>query len=222
MPAPFQPAIDLFVRGGPVMWPLLALSVVAGAAILERTAFWLRLHRPGRRARNDRLAELLRSGDRAGIQAATASDHSLYAHAARELARLRPTQTAAPAIGVELVERHRPAFERFGVTLATVVAAAPYLGILGTVIGIIDAFDLLGSGDAGDITRVAAGIAQALITTAAGLIVALCTLFPMMVFRAQGDRCLGALERLAAAALSAQDDQTVRADGADTVTGTSG
>jgi biopolymer transport protein ExbB len=198
-----QPAADLFQRGGPVMWPLLALSVVAGAAILERAWFWARLHRPGRAARNDRLAELLHTADANAVEAATANDHSLYAHAARELARLASARPASPALAVELVERHRPAFQRFNATLTAVITAAPYLGILGTVIGIIDAFDLLGDADNADLPGVAAGIAQALITTAFGLIVALVALFPTMVFRAQADRCLGTLERLAAAAQGA-------------------
>lgn len=199
--------VALFERGGPVMWPLLGLSVVSGAAILERCWFWLRLHRPGRGIRNDRLAELLREGDVAGVEAATRGDGSIYAAAARELARLRPRGAASAAVGVEIVERYRPSFERFDTTLMTVVSAAPYLGILGTVLGIIRAFDLLGAGDVADVTGVAGGIAQALITTAAGLIVALVTLFPMMVFRAQGERCLGALERLSASALSAAEER---------------
>lgn len=220
MPDPTDTAIELFNRGGPVMWPLLALSVIAGAAIIERSAFWLRLHRPGRRTRNERLAQLLRRHDAAAVEAATAGDNSLYAHAARELAQRQRETASRPAhapgdggaIGVELVEAFRPDFERFHATLTTVITAAPYLGILGTVLGIIDAFDLLGEGQAGDITQVAAGIAQALITTAAGLVIALAALFPTMVFRAQAERCLGSLERLAASALSAPPPASVRAE----------
>ncbi len=186
------------------MWPLLGLSVVSVTLSLERGWFWVRLHRPGRGRRNDRLAELLRRGEAASVEAAASGDGSLYGDAARELVRLRGEAGAAsPAAGVELVERYRPAFERFGATLSTIVAAAPLLGILGTVLGIIDAFDLLGTGRVSDVTEVAAGIAQALITTAFGLIVALVTLFPAMVFRAQAELCLGALERLAAAAMNA-------------------
>ncbi len=188
-------AVDIFERGGPIMWPLLVLSVVGVALSAERALFWLRLHHPGRRRRNDRLAVLLREGDVLAIRAS--AKQSLYDLAARDLADRR----AGPTAGVELVERFRPSFERFHASLATIIAAAPLLGILGTVLGIIESFELLGSSEAvGDVAGVAAGIAEALITTAFGLIVALLTLFPHMLFRAQADRCLGTLERLAAAA----------------------
>lgn len=67
--------------------------------------------------------------------------------------------------------------------------------------GIIRSFQLLGgSAQVTDINAVAGGIAEALITTAAGLVVALITLFPYMVFRAQSDRCLGNIELLVASA----------------------
>lgn len=199
MPA-FAELADLFTRGGPVMWPLLALSVLSLTFSIERTAFWAKLHAPGRRRRNERLIRSLGRHDRHAVEAATTRDHSLYADAARELARRPPDPDAAGAASIELVERHRPAFERFAAAMATITAAAPLLGILGTVLGIIDAFDLLGQGRVDDVAAVAAGIAQALLTTAFGLIVALVTLFPAMLFRAQADRCLSTLERLVAAA----------------------
>ena len=71
------------------------------------------------------------------------------------------------------------------------------LGILGTVVGIIQSFELLG-GDATitDPSQVSGGIAEALISTATGLVVALLALFPYMLFRSRQDRALGRLEVL--------------------------
>jgi biopolymer transport protein ExbB len=66
--------------------------------------------------------------------------------------------------------------------LDTIVTMAPLLGILGTVLGIIQSFDLLGSTGIQDPKAVTSGIAQALITTAAGLTVALLTLVPFNYF----------------------------------------
>src|SRR5690606_19187147 len=82
----------------------------------------------------------------------------------------------------EAVETVRPAIERFSATLSTIITAAPMLGILGTVTGIISSFAAVGAGAAGgagegptDPTLVADGISQALYTTAFGLLIAVVT-----------------------------------------------
>ena len=189
--------LTLFEKGGPVMWPLLVMSVISVALTLERGVFWLRTHRPGRRKWLFSLADALRTGDRAAAKAIAADDSSLYADAAD----LILARKVGPASAVEMAETFRPVFDRFSLTLSTVITAAPLLGILGTVTGIIRSFQLLGgSAQVTDINAVAGGIAEALITTAAGLVVALITLFPYMVFRAQSDRCLGNIELLVASA----------------------
>lgn len=189
--------LTMFEKGGPVMWPLLVMSVISVALTLERGVFWVRTHRPGRRKWLFSLADALRTGDRASAKAIAADDSSLYADAAD----LILARKVGPASAVELAETFRPVFDRFSLTLSTVITAAPLLGILGTVTGIIRSFQLLGgSAQVTDINAVAGGIAEALITTAAGLVVALITLFPYMVFRAQSDRCLGNIELLVASA----------------------
>ncbi len=196
--------ISIFSRGGWVMWPLLVLSVVSVAISLERSVFWLRLHNRGHRARMQRLTELLRSGQTRAAKTEATRDRTLYGAVASELV---DRQWVADAATVEFTERFRPDFDRFNAVLATIVTAAPLLGILGTVLGIIRSFDLLGTSEAvGDISGVAAGIAEALITTAFGLIVALVSLFPWMVFRAQADRCIGQIERLVASSITGHAD----------------
>ncbi len=57
--------------------------------------------------------------------------------------------------------------------LATIAAIAPFIGLFGTVMGIIDAFHGLGTAGAATLRAVAPGISEALITTAAGLVVAI-------------------------------------------------
>jgi biopolymer transport protein ExbB len=75
------------------------------------------------------------------------------------------------------------------------------LGILGTVTGIIQSFELLGGKQSIiDPNDVSGGIAEALITTAGGLIIALAALFPYMMFRVQSDRALGRFEAIVTAA----------------------
>ena len=99
----------------------------------------------------------------------------------------------------------RPRRFRFLPTLSTVITAAPMLGILGTVTGIIDSFGLLGSAEAvRDTTAMAAGISEALYTTAFGLTIALVVLFPYNAYRGSADRALELIETVGAAAIEAE------------------
>lgn len=195
----FQTIGDLMSRGGPVMWPLAALSLVTLALVIERAMFWGSMHRPGRARWVIEAADRLRAGDEAGARAVASRDSGPYG----ELVRAILTLPASPTLAVELTERSRQRVERFGTSLSTTITAAPLLGILGTVVGIIQSFDLLGqTRHIAEIESVASGIAQALITTAFGLVIALVALFPHMVYRAQADRFFGAVETLCAARLS--------------------
>ncbi len=184
-------------RGGLVMWPLLALSLVAATLIIQRAWFWYGMHGPRSIRSFERLASALRSGKRDEAQKLLRGDRSVYATVAARLL----DDGASDAVVLEVVERQRPRLDRFMATLSTIITAAPMLGILGTVLGIIRSFRLLGMDQRlADPIQVSGGIGEALITTAAGLIVALCTLFPYMVFRAQVDRSISRLEVLVAAA----------------------
>ena len=124
-------------------------------------------------------------------------DRSPYAEVARGLM----DHGTSDAVAVESVEAQRPRLDRFMVTLSTIITAAPLLGILGTVVGIIQSFRLLSQDTMlSDPREVAGGIATALLTTALGLVVALLTLFPYMLFRSHAGRAIGRMESLIAAA----------------------
>ncbi len=198
----------LIERGGYVMVPLLALSVISLTLVVERSAFWMATHRPGRLRRLARLNDALRTGRRDSADALIADDRSVYGRLASRLLNHGPSD----AVAVEAVEIQRPRLDRFMVTLSTIITAAPLLGILGTVVGIIQSFRLLGQQDTlTDPRDVAAGIAAALLTTALGLIVALMTLFPYMVFRSHASRALGRLESVIAAAQQGLKDASSEA-----------
>ena len=183
------------------MWPLLFLSVVTVSIVLERGIFWLRLDSRRGRNRYRGLAEALRRGDRSRIAGLVDGDDSPYASLARDL--LESTDQVDEATAAVFSEEIRPRFERGLLMLSAIVTAAPMRGILGTVSGIIQSFELLG-GDATitDPNQVSGGIAEALITTATGLVVALLALFPYMLFRGRQDRAIGRLESLATSAIA--------------------
>ncbi len=195
----------LLTRGGYVMIPLMLLSVVSIALIVERLIFWIAVNGKTSLRRLARLNQALRTGDSALVRGLMTDDGTPYGCVARRLVE----EGANDAVALEVVEDQRGRLDRYLVTMSTIITAAPLLGILGTVLGIIQSFELLGGQSTlTDPTEVAGGIAAALLTTAFGLIVALVTLFPYMSFRGQSNRAMGRLEALVAAAQEGQRRQT--------------
>jgi biopolymer transport protein ExbB len=187
---------SLLSRGGYVMIPLLILSVVTIMLIVERTIFWVGVNGKTTLRRLSRLNHALRTGDAAMVRGLVADDNTPYGRVACRLVE----EGANDAVALEVVEDQRGRLERFMVTMSTIITAAPLLGILGTVLGIIESFELLGGRSTlTDPTAVAGGIAAALLTTAFGLVIALVTIFPYMSFRGQAARAIGRLEALVAA-----------------------
>lgn len=175
--------LELFLAGGWIMWPILACSVAAAAIIVER--FWT-LRRgavlpPGlgkevrdwaRTARVEpQHIELLRQNSPLG---------ELLAEALAN--RWRPRELIKER--VEDVGRHiTHRLERFLNTLGTIAAISPLLGLLGTVVGMIRLFLAILASGVGDAARLAGGIGEALISTAAGLLVAIPALMFYRYFR---------------------------------------
>jgi biopolymer transport protein ExbB len=170
--------LELIKAGGWVMLPLIALAVLAAAIILER--FWTLRRRevlpPGLgeevrdwargRALDPKHIDVLRRNSPLGELLAAGLD---VRHRPREIIKER----------IEDVGRHvAHRMERFLNTLGTIAAVTPLLGLLGTVFGMIQMFlDILTAG-VGDANRLAGGIGQALLSTAAGL----CVAIPALMF----------------------------------------
>jgi biopolymer transport protein ExbB len=196
---------QIFVAGGLVMWPLALLSVVSVMLTLERAWFWARTHGAGARRHAGVVASAVRAGEVEQAERLAREDASVYGRFAAAVLRAGREEgigsgasAAHAGAAAEAIEKLRPAIERSGTAMATIIAAAPLLGILGTVTGIIKSFRLLGASEVvTDPALVAGGIGEALYTTAFGLIVALVTLFPHAVFRAQAERCIARLEAMA-------------------------
>lgn len=165
----------MLVQGGPVIWVLLAMSLGSGALIVVR-ALVLRGSLSGAAVRSAAL-ERWAGGDRAGARAALAAGQApadrMLAHAMDSLAGGVPRG----AVESDLVWRGNAELARLGRHLRVldlVAMTGPLLGLLGTVLGMIVAFQTLalaeGAANAG---MLAGGIWQALLTTAAGLLVAI-------------------------------------------------
>lgn len=154
-----------------VLWLLVALSIVSVAVMLERAAFFLsrRLHG------QDELSRQLVAGDLAGARRAVEGRRGMEADVVRvavEHAAKGPEAVAEMVSGQ--LERSRLDYERRLAFLGTLGNNAPFIGLLGTVLGVIRAFsDLAAHPGAAGAATVMAGIADALIATAVGLFVAL-------------------------------------------------
>jgi len=88
-----------------------------------------------------------------------------------------------------------PELERYLRTLGTIAAISPFLGLLGTVLGMIEMFSGIGSRGIGDPSIVANGIAQALVATASGLLVAIPSLMFYRYFRGRVSELLVDMEQ---------------------------
>jgi len=168
-------ALDLMLRAGSrwVLWLLIGLSIAGAAVVLERLWFFLRERRPRRQIAN-MLAALRASGAAAALKA-LGDVRSLDAAVARACLEHASEGPAAMEEHVAaVVESQRIRYERGLAFLGTLGANAPFIGLFGTVLGIVRAFhDLARSSAALGTQAVMAGIAEALVATAVGLLVAL-------------------------------------------------
>lgn len=162
-----------FERGGPVMWPLLALSVLAVTVAIWR---WMALRQATRNLGSfmSALRERVTAGDIEG--AIDLCDRGGGPVAAIVRAGLR--RLGRPKDEIELSLQDASAHELAELekglpVLATIAMVAPLLGFLGTVTGMINSFEALASVGLNNPAAVASGISEALITTAAGLIIAI-------------------------------------------------
>jgi len=177
------------------MYPLLACSIIALTVTLERTLFWIMEGVRGNRRLVDRVLELCQRGDWAAVRREVAGSKdpvirilvSGILH--REFSMIKAMESAA----AEEIKRMR----RYMNVLDTMITVAPLLGIFGTVIGIITSFDLLGSSGIEHPQAVTAGIAQALITTAAGLGIAILSVFPYNYFNSRVENAALTIEKYA-------------------------
>ena len=159
--------LELLQAGGWLMLPIVVASVLALAICIERS--WaLRaalVAPPGLAARaleqreGERRAPWL-DGSPLGVVLLAGFDNADGRERMKEA-----METAASGVLHDL--------ERFLTTLGTIAAISPLLGLLGTVVGMIRVFDTLMAEGAGDVSSLAGGIAEALVTTAAGLCVAI-------------------------------------------------
>jgi biopolymer transport protein ExbB len=182
-------AIDIIVKGGIVMIPLLACSLISLALTIERVIFWARIR--SQQAVQHMLA-LVEAGefDRA-LKLGRDSQHPIARVMAAGLAHRNP----APAKAMEAAAQAQiPALKSRLGTLDTIITLAPLLGLLGTVVGMIGSFDIMSDAGMGQPHAITGGVAEALIATATGLLIAILTLIPYNYFTTRVEKEMDAME----------------------------
>ncbi|NOX08725.1 MAG: MotA/TolQ/ExbB proton channel family protein [Gammaproteobacteria bacterium] len=174
---------ELIQAGGLLMWPILICSVVALAIIGER--LWsLQVQRIAPQDLLPQIWTWIRNNE---LNNARLQDLQLSSPLGKIMASGLTNRSHSREIMKEAIEdsgRHViHELERYLNTLGTIAATTPLLGLLGTVIGMIKVFSAITTQGVGDAAPLAGGISEALLTTAAGLVVAIPSLMFYRYFR---------------------------------------
>ncbi len=187
--------VSIFLKGGPVMWPLLAVSLAALTVTIERCIF---VWRHARKRQPELVRGILRRVEAGNIDEAIAVGRHAHDPVARTLAHgLLHRERALSGALLHSGSRELKPFQRGLTVLDTAVTLSPLLGLLGTVTGMIRAFGLLGQQQLDAPTAITGGIAEALIATAFGLGIAILSLVPLNLLNAYYERTKQEIEQAA-------------------------
>ena len=166
-----------------VLWLLLGLSLLSVAVMVERWIFY-RMRKVNFDSLRDEFVKLLDKGDFEDAAKLLAKTNSLETNVV--LAGLRGYSKGPESVEDLLsgaMSREKSFYERRLAILATLASNSPYIGLFGTVLGIVRAFKDLSKDIASASTGVMAGIAEALVATAIGLLVAIPAVVAYNVFK---------------------------------------
>jgi len=184
--------VETLVKGGWVMWPIIAVSFLALCTVLDRAVWWIRHRRGMNPQAREKAHTALRTGDfnTAWKLGKNTSDPFLE-NLHQGMTHARTSMLAAMQLHAsQLLERSEA---RLWV-ISTLITLAPLLGLFGTVVGLMGSFASLGDGQLA-VTKVTGGIGEALIATACGIAIAVLCLLPYNFFRKRTAHLRGALNR---------------------------
>ena len=194
--------MNIFLMGGWMMWPLALISIMVMAIVVERLLLFSTCRFPAKG-----FASLLEDAVRgeAGPLIEAVERVDMLRRFAALLKEKGPGREAALRIEGEAVVK---SLEARLPLLSILAKLAPLMGLLGTVLGMISTFSEIANAQAGiNMNQLAGGIWQALITTAAGLFIAIPALFFLHYFQTRTDDMASALSDAANAVLAAQEEK---------------
>jgi len=168
----FSGFFELIRQGGPDMIVLILLSVIAVAIVIERLVFFSQQHGDSKALLRS-LGQRIAADDMPGAIKVCGTNKGMLPRIL-EFGLLRGTKNRADitdALSIALMENLNALERNLGV-IGTIAVIAPFVGLFGTVLGIIHAFQDIALKGNSTPAVVAAGVGEALVTTAAGLLVA--------------------------------------------------
>lgn len=168
--------MELFKHGGPIMWPILLVSFLGITVIVERMLFILRENSHREPEVVEKMLELVEKRD---IDGALAVGRQSKDFVARILVySLSNKEYSMHNAFIRASGQELARFQQGMATLDTVITAAPLLGLLGTVTGMMKTFGSMTGDISAAASSITGGVAEALIATACGLAIAIVGLLP--------------------------------------------
>ena len=189
---------NLWTAGGIVSIPLLGFSLLAIALIIERIIFWWRVKSGGRRICKQVLS-LYRSDRFAAIDKLKKNAHLPIARIFLEAMELEEPNAEEFRLALDsAAQAEIPVLRKFGTWFQTIITTSPLLGLLGTILGLIQSFSAIDLGNVANANTagVTGGLSEALISTVMGLVVAIFTLLFANTFRGLYLRELALIQEL--------------------------
>jgi biopolymer transport protein ExbB len=193
------------------MYPLAAVACLALLLILERLRFF---SQEGRASLEHARAVLgyCQAGDVAAAETYCEGKRGPVVRALHACLRHRDQSVVAMEDSIQEAILHElPRLERFLSALSILATVAPLLGLLGTITGMMYTFDMIAVHGSGDARLMAGGISEALITTEAGLIIAIPILLVHSILAGKAERLIAETERFAASLLILLRDRALAA-----------
>lgn len=203
-----------FIEGGMMMWLLGALSILGLGTILERTAYFLKNERDLKSNFKDEIIKLVRKGEEEdAIKLCERTNNSVSRTVKSILLAYRYEndlyESKEKLMKEKALEQIENLEKRLSI-LGIVSYISPMAGLLGTVLGMIKSFKAIALQGAGDPNVVANGISEALITTAAGLLIAIPAIIAYNLFNRKADKIMMEIEKTSTALINIKKNRDER------------